>query len=157
VKDNLFVLFFNPKFNNQYRKLKYYNIFVSLFYASTRNRRWPSAGIFITNAVVAELIEWKIHSLVPPRNVMILPGLHQYLSLDLIHEYFSWTRRQKLTLLCLIAYIFAKQLMAAKSARSRRRTPATYWIQWCSWQSLWIIVSITAFCSSNHQSAYFYF
>lgn len=112
------------------------------------------AGIFITNAVVAELIGGKliyVGSYV--MSVGILPWPIVFITTDLINEYFGQKGVKKLSIItaCLIAYAFvvlfgALQIPAVQGAGLVTDDQFTGVFG----QSLWIIVgSITAFLVSQ--------
>lgn len=112
------------------------------------------AGIFITNAVVAELIGGKLIQLGPfVMSIGIIPWPVVFLTTDLINEYYgkAGVRRLSLITASLIAYAFVILFVAIK-------VPAAVGISTVSdeqfyavfGQSLWIIVaSITAFLISQ--------
>lgn len=112
------------------------------------------AGIFITNAVTAELIGGKLIQIGPfVMSIGILPWPIVFLTTDLINEYFGEKGVKKLSLItaCLIAYsflilLFAMTIPAAKgiSPVSDEQFTAVFG------QSMWIIVgSIIAFMVSQ--------
>lgn len=112
------------------------------------------AGIFITNAVVAEMIGGKLINVGPyVMSVGILPWPVVFISTDLINEYFGvkGVRRLSTITACLIAYCFfvlytAIHIPAAKGiiSVSDEQFRAVFG------QSMWIIVgSITAFLVSQ--------
>lgn len=112
------------------------------------------AGIFITNAVVAELIGGKLIHIGPYlMSVGILPWPIVFVTTDLINEYFGEKGVKKLSLItaCLIAYTFiiiyaAMQIpaVAGDGLVSDNQFNGVFG------QSLWIIVgSITAFMVSQ--------
>jgi hypothetical protein len=112
------------------------------------------AGIFITNAVVAELIGGKlIHVGSAVMSIGILPWPIVFVTTDLINEYFGEKGVRKLSLITasLIAYTFiilflAMQIPAVKGANLV--TDAQF--KGVFGQSMWIIVgSITAFMVSQ--------
>jgi hypothetical protein len=112
------------------------------------------AGIFITNAVVAELIGGKlIHVGSAVMSIGILPWPIVFVTTDLINEYFGEKGVRKLSLITasLIAYTFiilflAMQIPAVKGANLV--TDAQF--RGVFGQSMWIIVgSITAFMVSQ--------
>ena len=112
------------------------------------------AGIFITNAIVAELIGGKlIHVGSAVMSIGILPWPIVFISTDLINEYFGEKGVRKLSLItaCLIAYCFillyfALQIPAVKG--ENLITDAQF--NGVFGQSMWIIVgSITAFLVSQ--------
>jgi len=112
------------------------------------------AGIFITNAVVAELIGGKLIHIGPYlMSVGILPWPIVFVTTDLINEYFGEKGVKKLSLItaCLIAYTFiiiyaAMQIpaVAGDGLVSDNQFNGVFG------QSLWIIIgSITAFMVSQ--------
>ncbi|WP_417367500.1 queuosine precursor transporter [Flavobacterium beibuense] len=112
------------------------------------------AGIFITNAVVAELIGGKLINVGPyVMSIGILPWPVVFLTTDLINEYFGRKGVRRLSFITagLIAYCFivlylALQIPAAKGFNtvSNEQFTAVFG------QSMWIIVgSITAFLVSQ--------
>jgi uncharacterized integral membrane protein (TIGR00697 family) len=112
------------------------------------------AGLFITNAVVAELIGGKLIHIGPfIMSIGIIPWPVVFLSTDLINEYYGRTGVRKLSLITagLIAYAFLILLFAIKvpaaagiSAVSDEQFFAVFG------QSLWIIVgSLVAFLFSQ--------
>ena len=112
------------------------------------------AGIFITNAVVAELIGGKLIHVGPYlMSVGILPWPIVFVTTDLINEYFGERGVKKLSVItaCLIAYTFviiyaAMQIpaVAGDGLVSDNQFNGVFG------QSLWIIVgSITAFMVSQ--------
>jgi queuosine precursor transporter len=112
------------------------------------------AGIFITNAVVAELIGGKLIYVGPyVMSVGILPWPIVFITTDLINEYFGQKGVKKLSIItaCLIAYAFvvlfgALQIPAVQGAGLVTDDQFTGVFG----QSLWIIVgSITAFLVSQ--------
>ena len=112
------------------------------------------AGIFITNAVVAELIGGKlIHVGSAVMSIGILPWPIVFVTTDLINEYFGEKGVRKLSLITasLIAYTFvvlylAMQIPAVKG--SNLVTDVQF--NGVFGQSMWIIVgSITAFMVSQ--------
>jgi uncharacterized integral membrane protein (TIGR00697 family) len=112
------------------------------------------AGIFITNAVVAEMIGGKLIDVGPTvMSVGILPWPVVFLTTDLINEYFGQKGVRRLSLITagLIAYCFLILLVAIN-------IPASTVVKGVSdasfisvfGQSMWIIVgSITAFLVSQ--------
>ncbi len=79
------------------------------------------AGIFITNAVVAELIGGKLIHIGPyVMSVGILPWPIVFITTDLINEYFGekGVRRLSTITACLIAYCFV--LLVFSHANTRR-------------------------------------
>jgi len=112
------------------------------------------AGIFITNAVVAELIGGKLIYVGPYlMSVGILPWPIVFVTTDLINEYFGEKGVKKLSLItaCLIAYCFvllfiALQIPAVQGDGLVTDSQFTAVFG----QSMWIIVgSITAFLISQ--------
>mgnify|MGYP000861551838 CR=1 FL=1 len=112
------------------------------------------AGIFITNAVVAELIGGKLIDVGNTvMSVGILPWPVVFLTTDLINEYFGREGVKKLSLITagLIAYCFIL-LYCALSIPASKDYPAVTDEQFGAvfGQSMWIIVgSITAFLVSQ--------
>lgn len=112
------------------------------------------AGIFITNAVVAELIGGKlIHVGSAVMSVGILPWPIVFVTTDLINEYFGEKGVRKLSLITasLIAYTFVVLFIAMQIPAVK----GTYLVSDTQFngvfgQSMWIIVgSITAFLVSQ--------
>jgi hypothetical protein len=112
------------------------------------------AGIFITNAVTAELIGGKIINIGPyVASIGILPWPVVFLTTDLINEYFGREGVRRLSFITagLIAYCFVI-LYAAMQIPASERLPNVTDGQFTAvfGQSLWIIVgSITAFLVSQ--------
>ena len=111
------------------------------------------AGIFITNAIVAELIGGKlIHVGSAVMSIGILPWPIVFITTDLINEYFGEKGVKKLSLItasliayCFILLYFALKIPAVKGANLI--TDAQF--NGVFGQSMWIIVgSITAFLVS---------
>lgn len=112
------------------------------------------AGIFITNAVVAELIGGKlIHVGHYVMSVGILPWPIVFVTTDLINEYFGEKGVKRLSLItaCLIAYCFLILFMAIRIPAAQGISTVTDGQFFAVFgQSLWIIVgSITAFLVSQ--------
>ena len=112
------------------------------------------AGIFITNAVVAELIGGKLIYVGPYlMSIGILPWPIVFLTTDLINEYFGEKGVKKLSLItasliayCFVLLFFALRIPAVKGANLV--TDAQF--NGVFGQSMWIIVgSITAFLVSQ--------
>lgn len=112
------------------------------------------AGIFITNAVVAELIGGKLIYVGPYlMSIGILPWPIVFVTTDLINEYFGEKGVKKLSLItasliayCFILLFFALRIPAVKGANLV--TDAQF--NGVFGQSMWIIVgSITAFLVSQ--------
>lgn len=112
------------------------------------------AGIFITNAVVAELIGGKLIYVGPYlMSIGILPWPIVFVTTDLINEYFGEKGVKKLSLItasliayCFLLLYFALKIPAAKGANLV--TDAQF--NGVFGQSMWIIVgSITAFMVSQ--------
>ena len=112
------------------------------------------AGIFITNAVVAELIGGKLIQIGPfVMSIGIIPWPIVFLTTDLINEYFGPKGVRKLSVItaALIAYSFLILLLAINIPAAAGISPVTD-TQFLSvfGQSMWIIVgSITAFLISQ--------
>lgn len=112
------------------------------------------AGIFITNAVTAELIGGKLIQIGPfVMSIGILPWPIVFLTTDLINEYFGEKGVKKLSLLtaCLIAYAFIILLLAISIPAAKGISPVNDDQFYAVFgQSMWIIVgSITAFLVSQ--------
>ena len=112
------------------------------------------AGIFITNAVTAELIGGKLIEIGPfVMSIGILPWPIVFLTTDLINEYFGEKGVKKLSLItaCLIAYAFVILLVAIGIPAAKGISPVNNeQFQAVFGQSMWIIVgSIIAFLVSQ--------
>ncbi|HMI07921.1 MAG TPA: queuosine precursor transporter [Flavobacterium sp.] len=112
------------------------------------------AGIFITNAVVAELIGGKLIHIGPyVMSIGILPWPVVFVTTDLINEYFGEKGVKRLSLItaCLIAYCFLILFMAIKIPAAQGISTVTDGQFFAVFgQSLWIIIgSITAFIVSQ--------
>lgn len=112
------------------------------------------AGIFITNAIVAELIGGKlIHVGSTVMSIGILPWPIVFITTDLINEYFGEKGVRKLSLITasLIAYTFVILFLAMKiPAVNGNNLVSDNQFNGVFGQSLWIIVgSITAFLVSQ--------
>jgi uncharacterized integral membrane protein (TIGR00697 family) len=112
------------------------------------------AGIFITNAVVAELIGGKLIQIGPfVMSIGILPWPVVFLTTDLINEYFGEKGVRKLSIItaCLIAYAFIILLLAISIPAAKGISPVNdEQFQAVFGQSMWIIVgSIVAFMVSQ--------
>ncbi|WP_310380337.1 queuosine precursor transporter [Flavobacterium sp.] len=112
------------------------------------------AGIFITNAVVAELIGGKLIQVGPfVMSIGILPWPIVFLTTDLINEHFGERGVKKLSLItaCLIAYAFVILLMAINVPAAKGISPVSDSQFYAVFgQSMWIIVgSIIAFLVSQ--------
>jgi uncharacterized integral membrane protein (TIGR00697 family) len=112
------------------------------------------AGIFITNAVVAELIGGKLIQIGPfVMSIGILPWPIVFLTTDLINEYFGEKGVRKLSFItaALIAYAFIILLLAITIPAAKGISPVndTQFLAVFG-QSMWIIVgSIIAFLVSQ--------
>ncbi len=112
------------------------------------------AGLFITNAVVAELIGGKLIQMGPfIMSIGIIPWPVVFLSTDLINEYYGRAGVRRLTLItaALIAYAFIVLLFAINVPAADGISPVTD-AQFIAvfGQSMWIIVgSIIAFLISQ--------
>ncbi len=112
------------------------------------------AGIFITNAVVAELIGGKLIQIGPfVMSMGIVPWPIVFITTDLINEYFGEKGVKKLSLITavLIAYSFVILLLAIHIPAAKGISPVTD-SQFLAvfGQSMWIIVgSIVAFLVSQ--------
>lgn len=112
------------------------------------------AGIFITNAVVAELIGGKLIQIGPfVMSIGILPWPVVFLTTDLINEYFGekGVRRLSFITASLIAYAFLVLLLAIAIPAAKGISPVNdEQFQAVFGQSMWIIVgSIIAFLVSQ--------
>lgn len=112
------------------------------------------AGIFITNAIVAELIGSKLIHVGPyVMSLGILPWPIVFITTDLINEYFGEKGVKKLSLLtaCLIAYTFILLFIGLMIPAVKGEGLVTdEQFGGIFGQSLWIIVgSITAFLVSQ--------
>jgi len=111
------------------------------------------AGIFITNAVVAELIGGKLIDVFGvPMSIGILPWPIVFVSTDLINEYFGEKGVRKLSLITasLIAYTFLILYFAIKIPSTGISSVSTDQFKAVFGQSQWIIVgSIVAFLVSQ--------
>ena len=112
------------------------------------------AGIFITNAVTAELIGGKLIQIGPfVMSIGILPWPIVFLTTDLINEYFGEKGVKKLSIItaCLIAYAFVILLVAIGIPAAKGISPVSdEQFQAVFGQSMWIIVgSIIAFMVSQ--------
>lgn len=111
------------------------------------------AGIFITNAVLAELIGGKLIDVGPAvMSIGILPWPIVFVTTDLINEYFGEKGVRKLSIItaCLIAYTFIVLFFAMKIPSSAISTVSTRQFNAVFGQSQLIIVgSITAFLVSQ--------
>jgi uncharacterized integral membrane protein (TIGR00697 family) len=112
------------------------------------------AGIFITNAVVAELIGGKLIQIGPfVMSIGILPWPIVFLTTDLINEYFGEKGVKKLSIItaCLIAYAFIILLLAITIPAAKGISPVNdEQFQAVFGQSMWIIIgSIIAFLVSQ--------
>ena len=112
------------------------------------------AGIFITNAVTAELIGGKLIEIGPfVMSIGILPWPIVFLTTDLINEYFGEKGVKKLSLItaCLIAYAFVILLVAIGIPAAKGISPVSdEQFHAVFGQSMWIIVgSIIAFMFSQ--------
>ena len=112
------------------------------------------AGIFITNAVTAELIGGKLIQIGPfVMSIGILPWPIVFLTTDLINEYFGEKGVKKLSLItaCLIAYAFVILLVSIGIPAAKGISPVSNeQFQAVFGQSMWIIVgSIIAFMFSQ--------
>ena len=112
------------------------------------------AGIFITNAVVAELIGGKLIQIGPfVMSIGILPWPIVFLTTDLINEYFGEKGVKKLSFItaCLIAYAFLILFLSIVIPAAKGISPVNdEQFQAVFGQSMWIIVgSIIAFMVSQ--------
>ncbi|MBK0370539.1 queuosine precursor transporter [Flavobacterium agrisoli] len=112
------------------------------------------AGVFITNAVVAELIGGKLIQIGPfVMSIGILPWPIVFLTTDLINEYFGQKGVKKLSFITagLIAYAFIILFLALTIPAAKGISPVNdEQFQAVFGQSMWIIVgSIIAFMVSQ--------
>ena len=112
------------------------------------------AGIFITNAVTAELIGGKLIQIGPfVMSIGILPWPIVFLTTDLINEYFGEKGVKKLSLITagLIAYAFILLFLAISIPAAKGISPVNDDQFYAVFgQSMWIIVgSIIAFLVSQ--------
>lgn len=112
------------------------------------------AGIFITNAVVAELIGGKLIQIGPfVMSIGILPWPIVFLTTDLINEYFGQKGVRKLSFITasLIAYAFIILFFAIQIPAAKGISPVSdNHFQAVFGQSMWIIAgSIIAFLISQ--------
>ncbi|MFV8324310.1 queuosine precursor transporter [Flavobacterium sp. ZS1P14] len=112
------------------------------------------AGIFITNAVVAELIGGKLIQVGPfVMSIGILPWPVVFLTTDLINEYFGEKGVRNLSYItaCLIAYAFIILLLALLVPAAKGISPVNDSQFYAVFgQSMWIIAgSIIAFLVSQ--------
>lgn len=112
------------------------------------------AGIFITNAIVAELIGGKLIQIGPfVMSIGILPWPIVFLTTDLINEYFGQKGVRKLSFITagLIAYAFLVLFLAIVVPAAKGISPVNdEQFTAVFGQSMWIIVgSITAFLLSQ--------
>ena len=111
------------------------------------------AGIFITNAVVAELIGGKLIDIgTTVMSIGILPWPIVFITTDLINEYFGIKGVRKLSIItaCLIAYTFIVLFFAMKIPSSGISTVSTLQFNAVFGQSQLIILgSIVAFLISQ--------
>lgn len=111
------------------------------------------SGIFITNAILAELIGGKLIQLGPfAMSIGVIPWPVVFLTTDIINEYFGVHGVKRLTLLTigLIAYCFIILFLAIQIPAAGFSPVDDPTFQRVFGQSLWIIVgSITAFALSQ--------
>lgn len=126
-----------------------------MIFSSKRNLVYIiMAGIFITNAVVAELIGSKLIHIGPfVMSIGIIPWPVVFITTDLINEYYGKTGVRKLSLITasLIAYAFVILLLAIKIPAAVGISTVTDEQFYAVFgQSLWIIVgSLVAFLFSQ--------
>lgn len=112
------------------------------------------AGIFITNAIVAELIGSKLIQIGPfIMSIGIIPWPVVFLTTDIINEYYGRNGVRKLSIItaCLIAYAFVILFTAINVPAAKGISTVTDEQFYAVFgQSLWIIVgSIVAFLTSQ--------
>ena len=122
------------------------------------------SGLFITNAVVAELIGGKLISIGPfVMSIGILPWPIVFLTTDLINDYFGEKGVKKLSFITagLIAYAFVILLLAMNVPAATGISPVSdMQFKAVFGQSMWVIVgSIVAFMVSQliDVSVFWYF
>jgi queuosine precursor transporter len=126
-----------------------------MIFSSKRNTVFVVlAGLFITNAVVAELIGSKLIQIGPfVMSIGIIPWPIVFLTTDIINEYYGRAGVKKLSLITasLIAYAFVILLLAIKVPAAIGISSVTDQQFYAVFgQSLWIIVgSIVAFLTSQ--------
>ncbi len=126
-----------------------------MIFSSKRNLVYViMAGIFITNAVVAELIGGKLIQIGPfVMSIGIIPWPIVFITTDLINEYYGKAGVRKLTIITasLIAYAFVILLFAIKIPAAIGISTVTDEQFYAVFgQSLWIILgSIVAFLCSQ--------
>ena len=126
-----------------------------MIFSSKRNLVYViMAGIFITNAVVAELIGGKLIQIGPfVMSIGIIPWPIVFITTDLINEYYGKAGVRKLTIITasLIAYAFVILLLAIKIPAAIGISTVTDEQFYAVFgQSLWIILgSIVAFLCSQ--------
>jgi uncharacterized integral membrane protein (TIGR00697 family) len=110
-------------------------------------------GIFITNAIVAELIGGKLINVFGiPVSIGILPWPIVFITTDLINEYFGKTEIRKISIFTsfLIAYVFILLFFAIKIQSSGISSISTEQFKTVFGQSQLIIIgSIVAFITSQ--------
>lgn len=126
-----------------------------MIFSSKRNLVYViMAGIFITNAIVAELIGGKLIQIGPfVMSIGIIPWPIVFITTDLINEYYGKAGVRKLTIITasLIAYAFVILLLAIKIPAAIGISTVTDEQFYAVFgQSLWIILgSIVAFLCSQ--------
>ena len=111
------------------------------------------AGVFITNAVVAELIGGKLIQLFGYTfSLGILPWPIVFITTDLINEYFGHKGVRKLTLITamLICYAFVLLFLGMQFSATVKSPVKDYAFNQVFGQSMWIIIgSVIAFVVSQ--------
>ncbi len=131
------------------------DLYIYQMFTTRRNKVFLAlSGIFITNAITAELIGGKLIDVGPYlMSIGILPWPVVFLTTDLVNEYFGKDQVKKLSILtaALIAYCFLILLMAIGIPASTKTAGITdQQFNAVFGQSMWIIVgSITAFLVSQ--------
>lgn len=131
------------------------DLYIYRMFTTRRNKVFLIlAGIFITNAITAELIGGKLIDVGPYlMSVGILPWPVVFLTTDLVNEYYGKDQVKRLSILtaALIAYCFLILLMAIGIPASTKTAGITdQQFDAVFGQSMWIIVgSITAFLVSQ--------
>ena len=111
------------------------------------------AGLFVTNAILGEVLGGKLVQLGPfVMSMGVIPWPVVFLSTDVINEYFGRNGVRRLTLMtaCLIAYAFVIIYISIAVPAAPVSPVADEPFRIVFGQSLWIIVgSLVAFCVSQ--------
>jgi uncharacterized integral membrane protein (TIGR00697 family) len=143
------------------RIVNLWHIFINMFKSKKEFVFIILAGIFITNAVTAELIGGKLIQIGPfVMSVGILPWPIVFLTTDLINDYFGKDGVKKLSYItaALIAYSFIILFIAIAVPATKGISPVNdEQFQAVFGQSMWIIVgSIIAFLFSQLIDVYIF-